>query len=66
MTDLRKLVSDWEKSRRFLGEPALIRHFPARPAAFGRLDPPLDPDLARQLAHNGIRRLYGHQTKACL
>ncbi|MDE0642553.1 MAG: DEAD/DEAH box helicase [bacterium] len=64
MTDFRKLVSDWEKSRRFLGEPALIRHFPARPAAFGRLDPPLDPDLARQLAHNGIRRLYGHQTKA--
>lgn len=63
-TDFRELVSGWEKSARFPGDLVDARIFPARPARFEDLDPPLDPTLSERLAGKGIERLYGHQARA--
>ena len=63
-TDFRDLVSGWEKSERFPGDLVHARIFPARPARFEDLDPPLDPTLSERLAGKGIGRLYGHQARA--
>ena len=63
-TDFRELVSGWDTDDRLQGELVHARLFPARPARFEDLDPPLDPTLAERLAAKGIARLYGHQARA--
>ena len=62
--DLDTLVHAWEEDPDFEGTLAHLERRPARPAIFGKIDPPLSGALTQRLADQGIERLYRHQARA--